>query len=382
MNRLDVRSAEFDLHGFVAIRLDDASESDVAAVRRQLGLAEAPLLRDPDIVIRFCDRLPISGPVRLIGAEESAYTSAAWMMLRSKHKSPARAMVPMAQIGGRCEIVCERGLSAVPLLVPIVNLTALAKGYLPLHASAFVYEDAGVLVTGWAKGGKTETLLAFMSRGAEYVGDEWIYIDPDGRTMYGIPEPIKLWDWHLRQIAHGRELGPWDRVRLRAGRSLVDLLGQGAVTRSNLPPLRSMRRVGRLLSQQLYVHVPPRQLFGAATRTSAPIDSVILVGSHASPRVTIESIRGADIAGRMVFSLLYERLDLLAAYLQFRHAFPSASNELLENAEAEQRRLLAAAFDGREAFAVYHPYPLEIATLFDAISPIIRAAPTRAPQPR
>ena len=67
--------------------------------------------------------------------------------------------LPLERAGDRCEIVCERGLSAVPHLVAIVNLTALAHGVLPLHASAFSWNGTGILATGWAKGGKTEALL-------------------------------------------------------------------------------------------------------------------------------------------------------------------------------------------------------------------------------
>jgi len=54
----------------------------------------------------------------------------------------------------------------VPHLLAVINLTALAKGVLPLHASAFTYRGLGVLATGWAKGGKTETLLEFAWLGA------------------------------------------------------------------------------------------------------------------------------------------------------------------------------------------------------------------------
>src|SRR5918997_82180 len=80
------------------------------------------------------------------------------------------------------------GLDREPdIVIRFVNLTALAKGALPLHAAAFTYRGTGVVVTGWAKGGKTETLLGFMAAGAEYVGDEWVYLDANGRHVHGIP---------------------------------------------------------------------------------------------------------------------------------------------------------------------------------------------------
>lgn len=67
----------------------------------------------------------------------------------------------------------------MPLLIALVNATALSKGVLPLHASAVTFEGTGPLVAGWSKGGKTEALLSFMRRGALYVGDEWVYLSAD-----------------------------------------------------------------------------------------------------------------------------------------------------------------------------------------------------------
>src|SRR5207247_1046267 len=102
----------------------------------------------------------------------------------------ARARVDFRQIGGRCEIVSQSGLGPVPLLIGIVTVTALGKSFVPLHGSAFVHNATGIIVTGWAKGGKTEALLAFAEHGARYVGDEWILLSSDGRKVYGVPEHI------------------------------------------------------------------------------------------------------------------------------------------------------------------------------------------------
>ncbi|MGH9034322.1 MAG: hypothetical protein ACRD0O_01040, partial [Acidimicrobiia bacterium] len=189
-------TVDFDLHGLARVRLLDAEAADVSAVRRQLGPIEADVAGEADITVRFVDRLPTRGRTVLLGAREAAFTDDAFLVLRSKHKARARVSVPMADVGRPgCELVCERGLPAVPLLIPIVNLTVLGKGALPLHAGAFLHRGTGVVCTGWSKGGKTETLLAFTRRGATYVGDEWVYLDGDGSAMHGIPEPLRLWDW-------------------------------------------------------------------------------------------------------------------------------------------------------------------------------------------
>ena len=262
----------------------------------------------------------------------------------------------------------------MPLLIPILNLTVLAKGALPMHASAFTYNGTGVLTTGWSKGGKTETLLAFMTQGASYIGDEWVYISGDGRRMYGIPEPIRVWDWHLQYLPHYRELvRTGDRARLRAIQMALSLdraLSNGSAKASL--PVKVMRRVAPILKRQAFVDIHPRELFGQGFGTLAgDLEKIFFVVSHESPEVIVQPMDAQEIARRMVFSLQHERLDFMSYYLKFRFAFPAASNVLIEQAEALQRERLAQVLKGKEAYAVYHPYPVPIQKLFDAIRPLL-----------
>jgi hypothetical protein len=108
---------------------------------------QSRLERDPDIVIRFVDSLPVPSRIRYLGVDDAGFTDHAFLVLR--------------------------GLLQVPLLIPILNLTVLGKGTLPLHASAFSYRDTGFVATGWSRSGKPEVLLGFMANGASYVSDEF-----------------------------------------------------------------------------------------------------------------------------------------------------------------------------------------------------------------
>jgi hypothetical protein len=367
------REIDYDLHGFAGIRLVDAAPGDAAAVARQLGPIRAPLDREPDIVIRFVDRLAIPSSLRYLGLGEVGFTDDAFFVLRSRHKTPARVRVGFAEVGGRCEIVCEHGLAAVPLLIPILNLTVLRGGAAPLHASAFVFEETGVVATGWAKGGKTEALLAFMSRGAEYVGDEWVYVSADGERVHGIPEPIRVWDWHLRELPEYRALlGTGDRARLAAIRSAVALEGSLAATgASGLAPVRALTRLSPLLRRQLFVDVPPERLFAGGLGTlSAGFDRLFFLASHEGSDVVVEQIDPLEVARRMVFSHQHERLDFLSSYLQFRFAFPKRINPILEEAEQLERESLERVLAGKTCYAVHHPYPVSIPALFDAMGPL------------
>jgi hypothetical protein len=375
MSSSDARlpQTDFDLYGVVGIRLLQATPRDRRAVAGQLGLTPAPLTRPPDLIIEFVEHLPLSAPLRYLGVDEAGFTDDAFLVLRSKHHARATVQLPFAEIGGPCHIRCESGLPAVPLLIPIVNLTALNKGVLPMHASAFSYNGLGVLTTGWSKGGKTETLLAAMARGARYIGDEWVYISADGRRIWGIPEPIRVWEWHLQSMpAYRTQLGRQARLRLRMLNLVTQLLTHATATRRRAAPIRFLRRLTPLLQQQLHVDLPPQRLFGqAGVALEGPLDKVFFVASHASPDVTVAPMAGGEIAQRMVFSLQVERLPFFAYYLKFRFAFPAARNELIEQAEERQRTLLVRMLADKEAYALYHPYPVELPRLFDAIQPLL-----------
>ena len=58
-----VPTVDFNLHGLAGVRLLDASPGDVAAVSRQLGLVAAPFTGEPDLAVRFVDKLPLASPL-------------------------------------------------------------------------------------------------------------------------------------------------------------------------------------------------------------------------------------------------------------------------------------------------------------------------------
>lgn len=351
-------AVDFDLAGIAGVRLLDASPDDEAAVERQLGPIRRPLERTPDIVVRFVDRLPPSGAVRYLGVNDAGFTDTGFLVLRGKHKARARVQIPLDRAGAGCEIVCEHGVPAVPLLVPLLNLSVLARGILPLHASAFLHEGIGIVATGWSKGGKTEALLACAAAGATYVGDEWVYIDLDGSRVFGIPEPIRVWDWHLRELSQLRSrLSRSERLRLGT------LAGVGGLLRST----RRLNRVRALTETQRYVDLEPAVLFGARQATSMSFDRLVFVMTHASPEVIVSTIEPKEIARRMVFSLGYERRDLLAYYQAFRFAFPESFSPVIEASSELERDLLERAFADKPAHLVAHPYPVRFPTLLDAI---------------
>jgi hypothetical protein len=372
--KLRIDTLDFDLHGIVGIRLLNATPGDIAAVKRQLGPIQTPLSRTPDIVICFVDKIPSASPVRYLGLDDVGFTEDAFLVFRAKYQTRVKVQIPFEQIGKQqCEIVCESGLPAVPLLIAILNLTALSKGALPLHASAFNYKGKGILTTGWSKGGKTEMLLTYASHGAEYIGDEWVYLSSDGQHMYGIPEPIRVWNWHLKELSYYKaKVSTSDLVRLRILNMVIktlDWLEESKVTgRSSLVKLS--RRVNAILHRQINVDIPPERLFGKSVgATKGHPDKVFFVATHDSPEIRVHPIDPHEIVQRMVFSLQEERREFLSYYQKFRFAFPERSNPFIDQIEETQRKILTNVLAGKEAYAVYHPYPFSLPKLFEVTQP-------------
>ena len=366
----------FTLHGIVWIRVLDGGPSELASIARQLGPAVTDRPDEADITIRCVERIPLAEPIRTIGLDDAGFSGDQFLILRGRFKSRARVAMPLDRVGSPCEIICEHGTGRVPLLIAIVNLTALAKGVLPLHAAAFTYRGTGVVATGWSKGGKTEMQLAFLRAGATFVGDEWVYFSADGECMYGIPEPVRIWKWHLDHLPELRAAVP-RTVRLRFG-SFGALLGgirrlTGNGTRHRGRIARTLNRLAPLVRGQLGADVPPEQLFGgeALTFRGHP-DAWLFVGGRQADEVSVQDISGEEIARRMAVSLEEEQQPLESYYRRFRFAFPGRRNELIDRSDELRRAALDRLLAGVEGWELRHPYPVPIDRSFRAVRDAIQ----------
>jgi hypothetical protein len=364
---------DFDVHGLAGLRLIDPSPADVAGVRLELGQLEVPtgLDRAPDVTVRFVERVKHAAPLRYLGKDDAAFSDDAFLLVR--RRSQAMAALPLTEVGGSCVIEVERGFGGVPLLLSILNLTILVNGALPLHGGAFAIGGTGVVTTGWSKGGKTEALLAFAAHGARFIADEWAYLSGDGRRVYGIPDLMRVWEWHLDGLpAH---LGP----RSLTTRTRLGALGTAAAAIEAAPPVLRATRFGRLadrlgpaLESQRYVDTPPQTIFGTDLGSLAgSFDRLFLMTSADVQDTTVTAIEPLEVARRMRASLRHERHDLTAAYDKLRYAFPDAVNPWLEDASSMEDRLLRRVLEGKPSWRVDHPRPMPLEALYDAMAPYV-----------
>ena len=367
---------DFNINGLVGIRLIDAEEPDRAMVRRQLGLQPGALASEPDITIRFVTRLPATTHMRYLKRGEAGFTDEAFILLNNKSRLEHKTIVPFDKIGGCCEIICERGLSAIPLLTSIINLTMLNKGILPVHASAFVYNHSGVLVNGWPRGGKTGMLLAFMNRGAEYISDDWVYVSSDDSRMYGLPEPIQVRDWYLRFLPQYKAVtGSRKRMEMRFLKLLSEITGILSRPKEGRQGLISklLRRINLGVERQLSIHVHPHELFGKESCiSSGRLDKVFIAVTHEQPGIMVRPAQHQAVIRQINSQLLYEQQTLMSYYLMFRFAFPEKSNKVIEQYEALQHQLLSRIFADKEVYNVYHPFEVPLPDIFTELNSLFK----------
>jgi hypothetical protein len=110
-------------------------------------------------------------------------------------------------------------------------------------------------------------------------------------------------------------------------------------------------------------------MFGDVGEQSARFDRLFFLVSSADPEIAVEPVDPLEVGARMAFSLQHERLDLTAAFLKYRFAFPEATNPFLEQAEELEQQALARVLAGKRAYVVYHPHPVSLEALAAAMSP-------------
>ena len=365
---------EFDLHGLVGVRLIDPSPSDVAAVGRQLGISQGPLSREPDITLHFVKRM-LTPSLCHLGFKKLGFMDNALFVFEDGGK----VRIPVAQLGKKCEIVCESGLQAVPLLKSILGLTAQAKGAAPVHASAFVHNGVGVLMAGWAQSGKTTALLGFAASGAELIGEDWVLVSSDGRKMCGLPTQIELSSSHLQVLPHIRRTINRSRLlALDALHALNRMQNTFSGPNGSHVVRKLFHRVVTALEHRAYPTVAPQAIFGnhVGSLAGRP-DKVFLLVSHDEPWIEVKPTPAPEMALRLAHLMQYDQMQLWEHYLAFKFAFPEATNQIIESSFDSQRKILAQALTGKDTYTIWHPYPLNFSELYQEIESLLKPSARR-----
>jgi hypothetical protein len=360
-------TVDFDLSGIVGVRLEaPLLEGDVIAAGRTLGEPPGSLDRPPDIRVRFARELA-PGDLCWVEPDRFGFSDQGFFVITSSRR-PARARISFDEPGGGWALVTESGRRSLPHLLPMVRLAAFGHAWVPLHAAAFQVEGLGVLASGWAHGGKTSALLAFMERGARYVADDWTLLSADGTRMRGLSGALSLTDEQLARTplgpAHVRG-GLLRRAAAWSGRALPALVpgrGRGGAL------ARVAERVGGALERRARRSVEPEEVFGERLDLATPRVLFIMM-RHEARRVSVEAVPPREAAARLASASGFEELPFLGCSLAYRFAFPERPGAAFVERAAELRlQLLEGALAGLSAFVVRHPRAADPAALHQAMA--------------
>jgi len=354
---------EFSILNVIGIRLVNPSDADVKMLRKSFEIIPQKLSVEPDIIITFVKELKLSGLTH-IGLNTAAYSREGFYIL-SNGKEDVKVKVPIVDIGrSKLNILCESGLPDIPALNYIFNFTLVGKDLLPLHATAFRYNNIGAAVMGWSKSGKTESLFAFMNHGAEFVSDEVAVVSPDGKEVLGMKVPICIWEWQFKEI-------PSFMPNITLQKKLIMKTIHAVKAFNKAFKIGIINKALPVIDTQLSIKVLPAKIFRPDRIISKMnLDVIILAMAHDSNEIVVESISANEVIDRMINSQEYELDYFFRYYKMFKYAFPYHLNEFLENIKSVQYALMRKLLEDKKAYVVKHPYPVSFEDLFKKMEPI------------
>jgi hypothetical protein len=366
-------SIDFNVHNLFKIRLNDPAPEAIRALKNQLGVRPSSFDGEPDLTVSYVDgfKTPM---VHLVMGSAGFTEDDFYIVSNSGHKK-GRVQFPFVVLGQPCKITCESGVAEIPLLNLMINLRMLEKGLVPVHASAFVFNGTGVVVNSWPKGGKTSTLFSFLKHGAQFISDDWLFIDSDS-AVYGLMQPIKLSDWQLNQL-------PTYKPKVSRGKQLaiqtIRWLDTVVQATSDSLPARSFpakvfyNGLRRLSNSQRHVNLMPEDLFGAGwIAPAANFHVLLLTLSHERPDVVVTPLPTEIAIERLLAALRREWIEWEEYYSQYLYAFPHRRSIPMDTSYRKQREFLEHILADKHIFAVSHPHPVALDKLYQAIAQIFK----------
>jgi hypothetical protein len=207
-----------------------------------------------------------------------------------------------------------------------VDLLLLRRGYMTVHGASLCRGDAGLLLSGFPKVGKTLATLSLLERGYSYLGDDNSYVSRKGRVSC-YPSLMNLGYEDFRQFVSPSDVGWASYVRQLA----------------SVVPTRS-----RLLSRVVpypEVYLPDVEAYDQRDSASASVVCCLERG----PR-TVERIDTDAAASKVRTATAYSRPRLCQNPLVRVHSYFNESD--VDALRAREREVLQDFLDDAECFVV------------------------------
>lgn len=356
-------SIVFDLKGLIKIQVEGANEKDLISLSKFFGASPTIYTDEADITIQFVEDLAPK-KMKFLGTNQFGFTDKDFFLLNPS-SGEVYAKIPIDQIGKKCEIVCSHGVTKIPLINEILKITLLQKDVLSLHASAIEYDHKGIVIMGWARGGKTSSLLAFIQDGAKFVADDWVLYELEKNQVCGFPGKLSISDYHLRQMPnHKNKIRFIERLFLWSKAIIVYLLNIAL----KVFHITSLQKFAYKLNGKLRINLYPEDLLTPEKMIEYTTPGkFLLLTSHNQEEYIIQKTTADEMVDVFIHANECEFFKLYEAYQAFRFAFPDRKNLYIEDRIKLEERLLKKALASKELFRVFHPYPFPFLAFIEKV---------------
>ncbi|HEX7172796.1 MAG TPA: hypothetical protein VF365_09345 [Candidatus Limnocylindria bacterium] len=254
---------------------------------------------------------------------------------------------------------------------PWLQLAAVERGGVAIHASCVEVDGRAVLVAGWSESGKTETALALMEGGASFVSDKWTLGTP-GLRAAAFPIGVGVRGWVLRFLPTLRGQLPFAaRAQLRvaaAGKFLASPFGRwrGGGRLRRLATEAAMRSVA-LADRAALRPSDVRHVYGDRADPARELPIALIAVLRTRPGTSIEVADGDvdRLSRRLAVSAFTERSEFMA--LQQRAAYAEARTFDVAGQIEGDRRALHRLLDATPVVEVSAPFPTDPRRVADAL---------------
>jgi hypothetical protein len=372
---------EFDLGGSVRLVLEDADEALTRAVTAQLDPFHATETAGsgPSVRLEVIERPPDMAELQRLAGDGLVTGwdgSRLWTLAGGRWAS-----IPDAFRDDPSTFRVEHGFPVSRLFRSAVRtalqLRALSKSTVAIHAAAVDTDRGAVLVSGWSESGKTETCLALLESGATFLTDKWTFMTADLRAS-AFPINVGVRRWALRYLP---------RLRANLPTRVRGQLAAAAATAAVTSPLRRLRGSGmrsrladgatRAVALADRAAISPTEVaraYGHEPITNQrPVRLIVALRTTPHERVEAREVDGSALATRLAHSAVAERQVYWAYRERAAYAAGRDTSDVVE-VLADESELLKAILSSLPHVEVSAPFPVDPNRVVDAIQPWLTEA--------
>lgn len=336
---------DISFNGFVGIRFEgDIPPSAKEYVRKELGHMQVKDLDEPDIIVRFIDRMPIRVP------PDSEHYFGDGLYILQTHlgtvEVPYYALENFPQ--SPILIRAERSVSPYFLFTRVVEqfadfIMTTYRGVTFVHASSVSVNGKGAVFAALPHTGKTDLLLGFLLNGwGRFLGDDFTIISQDG-TIYPYPRQLNILHYNVHRYPEllRHMYSNWSSIPQAKIKLLIGQIGEWArQKRGNF--WRGLALVTLHASHLKGLDVS--KVGGIAPPTS--LSTVFLTYRSARVREPVfdRNVTPEKIGACLTANQIWERESLWSDYMLYIFASKGYKSSLVEGFRRKKEELLAKAF--------------------------------------